>query len=81
MYVHEYKLIEQSQSHHLTPFSAIKGLQRSRYKIFCAYTQLDFPHFSSTVLMHRTTVVTSVFRVPVHVPVPVILTLKFYRSL
>ena len=76
MYVYEYKLIEQCQSHHLTPFSAIKGIQRSRYNILCLYPII----FSSTVLMHRTTVVTSVFHIPVRVPVPVILTLKFYRK-
>ena len=43
--LYEYKLKEQRQSNHLLPFSAIQTRKRPRYKLFCAYIPLLFPHF------------------------------------
>ena len=46
--IYEYKLIEQCKSNHLTPFTAFQARKIPRYKIFCAYAPLLFPHFPHT---------------------------------
>ena len=45
IYVYECKLIDQIESNHLTPCSAIQECQMPRYKVFCKYTPFIFPYF------------------------------------
>ena len=50
IYISEYwQICLNSQSNHLTPFSAIKDHQRFRLKYFCKYAPLVFVHFSLSI--------------------------------